>query len=443
MGRALARRAGSAKGASAAVPPALVRCDGRRGDRRPGLGRGGDLDPHPFEGDAHEPDQVRHDSRPGGPRPRLRRLDRRGRRVHSRPQARHETEGRGTPPRSNPWPRSRRRWSRSRGEVVAPDGRPVAGAVVGVAYSTATPPAQDDQRRRTADSRSACPEEGGELVGDQALPWLVASAPGLWDRLDRGGLASPTSPRAGGQADRGRAADRRADPRPRRPAGRRRQGPGRPDLVRREWGPRRLDRQGTQRRRGQPLARAGEPAARPGPGAGARLAERLVSITRTTGADGRFKLTGIGRDRIAELSVSGPGLRHDSGLRLQPARAGDPHRRPGHDASTNRSSSTPPGSSSPCRRASGSRAWSATRTPAADRRPGDPAAVFDEHSLIRRPRSRPGPTPRDGIASTACPGRRPTDCSSARTRACPTLAGTLKVAGRLSGRWNPSPSTSR
>ena len=35
---------------------------------------------------------------------------------------------------------------------------------------------------------------------------------------------------------------------------------------------------------------------------------RVLSIATTTGTDGRFKLTGIGRDRIAELIVSGTGI---------------------------------------------------------------------------------------------------------------------------------------
>ena len=42
--------------------------------------------------------------------------------------------------------------------------------------------------------------------------------------------------------------------------------------------------------------------------AGRAPRERLISIATATGADGRFKLTGIGRDRIAELIISGPGI---------------------------------------------------------------------------------------------------------------------------------------
>ncbi len=47
--------------------------DGARGDRRPGLGRGSDFDPRPSEEDAFDQDPNRHDGRPGGPRPCLRR----------------------------------------------------------------------------------------------------------------------------------------------------------------------------------------------------------------------------------------------------------------------------------------------------------------------------------------------------------------------------------
>jgi hypothetical protein len=42
--------------------------------------------------------------------------------------------------------------------------------------------------------------------------------------------------------------------------------------------------------------------------AGRAPRERIILIATTTGADGRFKLTGIGRDRIAELIISGPGI---------------------------------------------------------------------------------------------------------------------------------------
>ena len=62
--------------------------------------------------------------------------------------------------------------------------------------------------------------------------------------------------------------------------------------------------------RRQPLARPAKPVARPSflAESGRAPRERLISIATTTGADGRFKLTGIGRDRIAELIISGPGI---------------------------------------------------------------------------------------------------------------------------------------
>jgi hypothetical protein len=44
------------------------------------------------------------------------------------------------------------------------------------------------------------------------------------------------------------------------------------------------------------------------PGLGHGASERLVTIAASTGADGRFKLTGIGRDRIADLIISGTGI---------------------------------------------------------------------------------------------------------------------------------------
>ena len=65
--------------------------------------------------------------------------------------------------------------------------------------------------------------------------------------------------------------------------------------------------------------RATSPAGSPGPATAAtgNLWPGPASICRSTGssrspprtgADGRFRLTGIGRDRIAELIVSGPGI---------------------------------------------------------------------------------------------------------------------------------------
>ncbi len=42
--------------------------------------------------------------------------------------------------------------------------------------------------------------------------------------------------------------------------------------------------------------------------AGRAPRERLISIATTTAADGQFRLTGIGRDRIADLIVSAPGI---------------------------------------------------------------------------------------------------------------------------------------
>ena len=147
---------------------------------------------------------------------------------------------------------------------------------------------------------------------------------------------------------------------------------------------RRLDRQGPQRRRRQPLARLGEPVARLDPRSEPR--ERLITIAATTGADGRFKLTGIGRDRIADLIVSGPGIATTQVYAFSRRRAGDPHRRQGHDATPSRSSSTPRSSSSPWRRAK--RVEGVVR----DKDSGRPiagleiqAAVFDEHSLIPAP----------------------------------------------------------
>ena len=58
------------------------------------------------------------------------------------------------------------------------------------------------------------------------------------------------------------------------------------------------------------------------------LSSLPASIATTTGPDGRFRLTGIGRERVAEMVISGPMIATTAGLRNDPEWAG------GSDVST-------------------------------------------------------------------------------------------------------------
>ena len=115
---------------------------------------------------------------------------------------------------------------------------------------------------------------------------------------------SPPSPRPGSPGGPSRSDDptsttagRGADPRPRRPAGRRRDGqrPARPVAPRRQA--RRLDRRGQA---------AGQAAVRPAHEC--RTPGRQQPSSATTGRDGRFRIDGLPRDAIVTASITGPGI---------------------------------------------------------------------------------------------------------------------------------------
>jgi RNA polymerase sigma factor (sigma-70 family) len=207
-----------------------------------------------------------------------------------------------------------------KGRVVAPDGRPVAGALVTTLYM--------DTEILSADTRTGpWPKTSSGSDGRFAIrlpqtklapsiegyistePWLVASAPGY----------------AFGWCQRGRITRRPAEQVIRLVE----EGPpiegrivdleGRPVVgasVEAHWiwyegkgdlaGWIAKARNGAAGNLWQGLQRLATGAV--GRKSGQVPRERLIPIVTTTGADGRFKLTGVGRDRIAELMVSGPGI---------------------------------------------------------------------------------------------------------------------------------------
>jgi RNA polymerase sigma factor (sigma-70 family) len=200
----------------------------------------------------------------------------------------------------------------AKGRVVAPDGRPVAGAVVTAVYFRENAPSRP---RATSgpDGRFTIrlPRQAGDASDGYParFPWLVASA------LGYGVGWAERALRPDGPAERelrlveegppieGRVVDLEG----RSVAGARVQA----DAI---WFDEKGDLAGwiARARRGaegnlwQGLQHLSLDALRspsgPAPG------EPLVSITATTGDDGRFTLTGIGRDRIADLIISGPGV---------------------------------------------------------------------------------------------------------------------------------------
>jgi RNA polymerase sigma factor (sigma-70 family) len=198
-----------------------------------------------------------------------------------------------------------------KGRVIAPDGKPVAGAAVTAAYigreEVTSPGATSGPDGRFS---IHLPKPGGELPasGYQALyPWLVATAPGYGVGWSQRAL-HPNRPAEQvvtlveeGPPIEGQIVD--LEGRPVAGAG------VRADRI---WYDENGDLAGW-------IAKARKGAAgnlwqgltsllldampsRSGPAS----RERLVTIATTTDADGRFKLTGIGREGIAELLVSGP-----------------------------------------------------------------------------------------------------------------------------------------
>jgi RNA polymerase sigma factor (sigma-70 family) len=203
-----------------------------------------------------------------------------------------------------------------KGRVVTPDGKPVAGAAVGAAFlDTETGPSPratsgPDGRFSIQLTKPDGPDADAPAAGLLAMyPWLVASAPGYgvgWSeralRTDRAAELVVTLVEEGPPIE-GKIVDLEGRP-----------VQGARIEVAGIWYDEKGDiagwikkaRNGAEGNLWQGLRSLplGEvlPRSRFAPN------EQLVTIATTTGADGRFKLTGIGRDRIAELLVSGPGI---------------------------------------------------------------------------------------------------------------------------------------
>ncbi len=199
------------------------------------------------------------------------------------------------------------------GRVVAPDGKPVAGAVVTAAYiADGTDPWPE--ARSGPDGRFAIwlpkPDGNAPAEGYMALfPWIVAWAPGFgpgWSqralRADRPDEQEVKLVEEGPPIE-GRIVDLEGKP-----------VPGATIEAARIWYDENGDiagwiakaRNGAVGNLWQGLTQLVLDSTISQPKGAQR--SRLIAISARTGADGRFKLTGIGRDRIADLIVSGPGV---------------------------------------------------------------------------------------------------------------------------------------
>jgi RNA polymerase sigma factor (sigma-70 family) len=198
-----------------------------------------------------------------------------------------------------------------KGRVVAPDGKPVAGATVregAVSGEDDSWPSATSGPDGRFTLRMALPPGVAREKFLAGLPWLVASASGYglgWTEEARPGQPDPRTIKLveEGPPIEGRVLDLE----------------GRP-VAGAQVEPLRIFflENGTmadwvaKARRGDVdsvwqgligLYLDPDPVpSRPGP------KRRVAPITATTGVDGRFKLTGIGRDRIADLYISGPGI---------------------------------------------------------------------------------------------------------------------------------------
>jgi RNA polymerase sigma factor (sigma-70 family) len=179
------------------------------------------------------------------------------------------------------------------GRVVDPSGKPVSGAIVQMAYLDT-----DDQRMPKATTGSdgrflvRIPRSIRNLNGYDEFPWVVASAPGFGTGWTPGAFKAAASGELtirlveDGPPIEGRVIDLEGHP----VSGAQVKATqlfcaGHGDLT--AW-----------------LAEARDRGFR-NPGDGLNQLPTMIPVT-TTDADGRFHLAGIGRERIAELLISGP-----------------------------------------------------------------------------------------------------------------------------------------
>ncbi len=300
--------------ARAAVPPALLRSTVLAATGGPTSAGAALLTHAILRGDADDQDQVRRDGRSGAPCPRLRRRHRR-RQAARGLQARHEAKGQR--------PQAVIREQRNGREAARDGGNQRAGrrprrqagrrGQRGGAYFNAdtdpVPMATSGPDGRFS-IRLPKPDDDAALEGYLAMyPWLVASAPGYgvgWCervlRPDRPAEQVVTLVEEGPPIE-GRIVD--LEGRPVVGANVQAAGSG---TTRTETSP-----AGSPRLATAPPATSGKvlQACRSTRSPRSRSANIAIELSRSPprpGTDGRFKLTGIGRDRIADLIVSGPGI---------------------------------------------------------------------------------------------------------------------------------------
>jgi hypothetical protein len=192
------------------------------------------------------------------------------------------------------------------GRVVGPDGKPVAGATVRAAWVNAVgvsvPEATSGPDGRFV-ARVPRPVDTADrmVTGGLEMPWLVATAPGFGPGW-AAGVFRPDAPAeftirlvADGPPIEGRILDLQG-----RPVAGARVGVSRLwyRMDGRHWAVEIGDLAGW-------LRRIQDQGVRQGPWDGLTQLPTEIA-TAATDRDGRFRLTGIGRDRLAELLIAGP-----------------------------------------------------------------------------------------------------------------------------------------
>ncbi len=206
-----------------------------------------------------------------------------------------------------------------KGLVVDPAGKPVAGATVRIGYFMGTE-ANPPEVKSGSEGRFSIgiPVSSGRAAdtNNYRFPWLVASAPGFGpghaESVLKPGAASPTIRLVeDGPPIEGRVVDLEG-----RPVA------GAKVSSEELWFEPGGDLAGW-------VAKAKDHGTR-GPWKG--LMQLPAKIETRADADGRFRLVGFGRDRLAELLGLGPHHRHQSTLRSDRQRRGSPRRQHGDGA---------------------------------------------------------------------------------------------------------------
>ena len=183
-----------------------------------------------------------------------------------------------------------------RGRVVAPDGKPVAGAAVRTAYLDRRPGPRDDQRAGRPVHDPPGQTRGQSAIGAyiRAIPWVVATAPGFgpgWARASTGpGTRDETRCRlAPRKARRSRAGSSTS-----------------------KAGPSRCPGQGGRDRSGMSARETSPPGSAQPHGCRGNLWQglcgwsnwldrTLLPIEARSGPDGRFRLSGTGQERSCRV----------------------------------------------------------------------------------------------------------------------------------------------